>query len=332
MLQKKHENDWGIRTCNLMIVVDEVKAGWLGGLYGTEEKNPIKVPVLAALDVSDSDRLGELMNVGELRNESWDLPLARGVKSLESANISDQALHRTTRTSAAAADAVTIFTIPKDFNSSNAVSTKFCGRPVESARISMDCGGGGKLAGANANNARMWAIMHAAGIEIRREEEDGEVLTSAQPKAGMQMRGEPANMRGMIADCCGKAALMTQLGMFTGQVPNEGRTSGCMAASSRRSAWRDKMLLPGTTAVIKAHAAAAASLGRGLPEATAEATEWKREWVSRRALGGDGADNDADDAGAANNCCFNAEIIATSSFRKSLIVSTGGGTLPAMAS
>lgn len=169
---------------------------------------------------------------------------------------------------------------------------------------------------------------------MRRGDEAGEVLTSAQPKEGMQMRGEPANMRGMTADCCGNAALMTQLGTVTWQVPSEGRISGCMAASNWRSAWRDRMLLPGTTAVIRAHAAAAASLGRGLPEAIAEATEQNKEWVSRRALGAAAADDDADEAAAAaDDCPFNAEIIVTSNFKKSLMVSTsaGGDALPVMA-
>jgi hypothetical protein len=168
---------------------------------------------------------------------------------------------------------------------------------------------------------------------MRRDDEAGEVLTSAQPKEGMQIRGEPANMRGMTADCCGNAALMTQLGTVTWQVPREGRTSGCMAASNWRNAWRDRMLLPGTTAVIRAHAAAAASLGRGLPEAIAEATEQNKEWVSRRALGGAAADDDADEAAAADDCSFNAETIVTSNFKKSLIVSTsaGGDALPVTA-
>ena len=61
------------------------------------------------------------------------------------------------------------------------------------------------------------------------------------------------------------------------------------------------MLLPGATAVIKEHEAATASKGRWVPEAMAEATEKKRDWVSRRTFGRhveDDGDVSADTEGA----------------------------------
>jgi hypothetical protein len=59
----------------------------------------------------------------------------------------------------------------------------------------------------------------------------GKGLMSAQPNEGMQIRGDPANKRGINPDCCGIAALMTQSGRMTRQVPVGGSRSGCIAES-----------------------------------------------------------------------------------------------------
>ena len=76
------------------------------------------------------------------------------------------------------------------------------------------------------------------------EEAGGGGVTSAHPKDGMHTRGQPANMRAMMQDCCGSAALTAQSGMITWHVPVGGRREGCSAASIWARAWRDCMLLP----------------------------------------------------------------------------------------
>ena len=141
----------------------------------------------------------------------------------------DHAFARTTHVSESPSKAAeAAFKTPMDFNSSTAVTTTACGRHVARARLSTDEGeDGGK-----AISVRMCASTHAAGIETRSGCADaGEGLISAQPNDGMQTRGEPANIRGKIADWCGNAALMVQSGRMMRHVPEAGKRSGCSAES-----------------------------------------------------------------------------------------------------
>ncbi len=124
--------------------------------------------------------------------------------------------------------AASTFNTPTALNSSTAVNTTGAGRPVASESSSKDDDDDD-----DDDDARMCASTHAAGIEILRggaSSRRGHV-TSAQPKDGMQTRGQPANMRGVMEDCWGSVAVSAQSGMITWHVPVGGRREGCSAAS-----------------------------------------------------------------------------------------------------